>query len=203
MGQQSILSRDQTVLHNEYPPAKTEKGTKLYYNKSKKFWILVFALVLLVVLVALGFGLFFGLQSNKNSAASGSFDYSKVTVTTVEVPSLAYPRGIAFDTNGDLIFTDSTDYTVNRLSKSGTVTRIAGSTTGFANGPALQARFNATQALIRGADNNFYVADTYNDRVRKIDMQQNIVSTIAGNGEYKSTDGFLNASSLMTRSFVC
>ncbi|MEP7109993.1 MAG: T9SS type B sorting domain-containing protein [Ferruginibacter sp.] len=65
------------------------------------------------------------------------------------------------------------------------ITTIAGnSTPGFSGdgGPALFAQFNIPVAICFDAAGNMFVADYGNQRVRKIDAQTGLTSTIAGNG---------------------
>ena len=51
------------------------------------------------------------------------------------------------------------------------------------DGPALQARFNGPHHLLVGPDGRLYVADTFNNCVRRIDLGTGIVTRFAGTGE--------------------
>ncbi len=68
-----------------------------------------------------------------------------------------------------------------------TVSTYAGAFPGFANGAAATARFNGPGGVCADAAGNIYVADYFNNRVRKIDGSGN-VTTYAGTG----TAGFAN-----------
>ena len=57
-----------------------------------------------------------------------------------------------------------------------------------ADGPAVQATFNAPNDVVVDAEGNVYVADWANHKIRKI-TPQGVVSTLAGNG----TQGYLDA----------
>ena len=75
------------------------------------------------------------------------------------------------------------------------LTRAAyGDVTTFASEPYWGDGYNATEAfldfpegLCRDSDGNFYVADTYNNVIRKIKSDGKII-TLAGSGSYGMTD---------------
>ncbi len=99
--------------------------------------------------------------------------------------------GIAVDANGTLYFSDSNNNRIRRVDFSnadfteGVVTTIAGDGTGGFSGdggPAKDAEIYYPEDLEVGPDGNLYFADTDNHRVRMIDMQTGIISTIAGTG---------------------
>ncbi len=54
------------------------------------------------------------------------------------------------------------------------------------NGPARSARLRFPSALAVDDAGNIYIADTYNHRVRRLDIISGIITTVAGNGQ----DGF-------------
>ena len=73
------------------------------------------------------------------------------------------------------------------LEKRAVVTTIAGDgTDGYANGPALSAKFHSPVDVAVAADGTIYVADYNSHRIRKI--AAGMVSTLAGN----DTAGFVN-----------
>lgn len=91
------------------------------------------------------------------------------------------PYGLAVDANNTLYVADRDNNTIRKITATGTVTTLAGSSlqAGSADGPALQALFRRPVAIAAGADGSLYVADSGNNTIRKIDSQGN-VTTIAG-----------------------
>ncbi len=105
-------------------------------------------------------------------------------VTFVPPPGLSgVPSGVAYDLAGVPLVVDTTGNFVGRISPNNTVTVIAGTrgASGFAGdgGAATAARFNAPTGMAVGPDGATYVADTGNDRIRRIGTN-GIISTVAG-----------------------
>jgi trimeric autotransporter adhesin len=94
------------------------------------------------------------------------------------------PFGIAFNKHGDLIF--ASDLRIRKLDmKTGFVTTIGGTgNSGFGGdgGPAKLATWTNIWNLVLDDQDNIYLTDQGNYRVRKIDGKTGIVTTIAGNG---------------------
>lgn len=103
---------------------------------------------------------------------------------------LRHPAGIAFDAEGNLYIADMANGRIRRVDGNGIITTIAGDGTFYPRfdgdgGPALEATLSDPQGIAVGGDGNIYVADTHNNRVRKIDPSGRI-TTIAGTGEFAS-----------------
>jgi hypothetical protein len=94
------------------------------------------------------------------------------------------PFGIAFNKHGDLIM--ASDNRIRKLDlRTGLITTIAGTgNDGFGGdgGPAKLATFSFVWNLILDDQDNIYLTDQNNFRVRKIDGRTGIMTTIAGNG---------------------
>lgn len=91
------------------------------------------------------------------------------------------PQGIFFDRDGSLVIVDSENSRVRRVDLAGgTVSTIAGGYTGD-GGPAGQSALNFPEAIAFDSTNNLYIADSFNDRIRRVDTTGNI-TTIAGTG---------------------
>jgi sugar lactone lactonase YvrE len=102
---------------------------------------------------------------------------------------LTEPSQLTFDAQGNLYFVDYTS--VRKIDPSGTITTVAGTgELGFSGdgGPAIEAKFEAND-LALDRDGNMYIADTENNRIRKVD-KDGIIHTVAGTGkEGYSGDG--------------
>lgn len=101
---------------------------------------------------------------------------------------LNFPYGIVFDAAGNLYIAEIGNNRVRKVDTSGIITTVAGG--GFAGfsgdgGPATSASLNEPFAVAVDSANNLYIADTFNNRARKVDTQGNI-TTVAGS----SVEGF-------------
>ena len=88
--------------------------------------------------------------------------------------------GLAVDSAGNLYIADR--YSVRKVS-GGVITTVAGNgTLGFSgdNGPATSAQFNNPGGLAVDSAGNLYIADTLNNRIRKV--SNGVITTVAGNG---------------------
>ena len=118
------------------------------------------------------------------SGAPGAEDGSAVSATFSD------PFGIAVDRRGSVIIADGGQCNrIRRITVDGKVETIAGSSEGFADGNALQAQFNTPSGIAIDPKGNIVIADTSNNRVRKLSKDGATVSTIAGTGVAGFTDG--------------
>ena len=92
------------------------------------------------------------------------------------------PSGVAVDAAGNVYFADRMANVIQRIDPQGNVTSFAGSGVGGdADGPAGVAEFSSPRGLAVDSAGNVYVADSGNNRVKKIDPGGN-VTTLAGDG---------------------
>ena len=90
--------------------------------------------------------------------------------------------------DGSLHLTDDYRY-VRKITMDGTVSTLAGGPErGSADGSGTQARFDGARGLALDAAGNIYLADSSNNRIRKI-TAQGITTTFAGTGKSGSADG--------------
>jgi sugar lactone lactonase YvrE len=99
------------------------------------------------------------------------------------------PTAVALDAQGNIYVADSGSHRIRKIEVSGAVTSLAGNggnsyTGGWSDGtggPNGAAQFSSPQGVAVDAQGNIYIGDTYNNRIRKIDVSGN-VTTLAGNG---------------------
>ncbi len=104
---------------------------------------------------------------------------------------LSLPNSVAFDSWGNLYFSDTTANRIRRVSPDGTITTIAGADSpGLQgdDGPASRAILNNPTGIAIDIENTLYFADTGNNRIRKI-TQIGQISTIAGGGGNTADEG--------------
>ena len=101
------------------------------------------------------------------------------------------PGGVRADGNGNIFVSDSTNYTIRKVTAAGVVTTVAGTpgTSGSTDGPVASALFNAVAGVAPDSAGNLYVADDGNYTIRKISTA-GVVSTLAGTaGMQGESDG--------------
>src|SRR6185437_11182065 len=111
--------------------------------------------------------------------AGGAIPASPVDALSATV---GFPSDLIRDSSGNLYF--SSLNCVFKLDTEGVVTRIAGTGAGAYSGdggPAAAARLWGPEGLALDASGNLYVADTNNNRIRRI-TPEGIIATVAGNG---------------------
>ncbi|TSD66272.1 T9SS type B sorting domain-containing protein [Inquilinus sp. KBS0705] len=102
----------------------------------------------------------------------------------------------AADRSGNVFVADQLNNCIRKVDRNGFVSTFAGSATGeagFADGSGNSALFNAPTGIAVDLSGNVYVADTKNNRIRKI-TSNGVVTTLAGNGTaVNSSDGPVSA----------
>lgn len=95
-----------------------------------------------------------------------------------------FPYGIYVDGNGNVFFADLNNNRIRKINSSGIISTVAGNGTQGYNGDNINA-INASLFHPSGVktddDGNMFIADLYNHRIRKVDVN-GIITTIAGNG---------------------
>jgi Bacterial Ig-like domain (group 3)/MBG domain (YGX type)/NHL repeat len=117
-------------------------------------------------------------------------------VSATAIP-LILPSAIVFDPQGNLYLAETANHVVRKVDTTGTITIIAGTgTQGFSgdSGPAIAAQLDFPQGLAIDANQNLYIADTHNHRIRKLNLTTGVITTIAGS----PTPGFDGDNGLAT-----
>jgi hypothetical protein len=100
-----------------------------------------------------------------------------------------WPMDVAVDSAGDVYVADRYNYEIREITPSGVVTILAGRYPGSSDGTGSAARLDQPEGVAVDSAGNVYVADTWNDEIRKI-TPSGVVTTLAGSaGQYGSSDG--------------
>src|SRR5438034_338345 len=96
------------------------------------------------------------------------------------------PSGIALGSAGSLFIADSFNFRIRRTDPSTQViTTVAGNGTySFSGdgGPAAASQLNDPQGVAVDNAGNLFIADSMNNRIRRIDAATQVITTVAGNG---------------------
>ena len=107
--------------------------------------------------------------------------------------NLNYPTDVAVDSVGNIYIADTNNHRIRKIDIStNIITTVAGNGTAAYSGDgglATLASLNSPYGVAVDAAGNIYIADTYNNRIRKVNIAGNI-STVAGGDVYDySGDG--------------
>jgi hypothetical protein len=104
-----------------------------------------------------------------------------------EMAQLNGPAGLAIDKDDNVFTAEIHNNVISRIdAKTGIISTVAGcGLKGYDGdgGPAIHARLNGPEAVFVDDYRNIYIADTYNHKIRKVDVQTGTITTIAGTGE--------------------
>jgi YVTN family beta-propeller protein len=115
--------------------------------------------------------------------------------------------GVVIDTAGNLFISDTNNHRIRRVdSITGVITTVAGSSSFCASGkvgdggPATGASLCFPEGLAVDPSGNLFIADTFGDRVRRLDSASGTIATVAGNGlvGFSGDGGPATAASLTT-----
>jgi len=125
------------------------------------------------------------------------------------------PNGVAVDSSGNILVADSGNNVIRRIAPDGTVATVAGRPgpygAGYADGNGNQAGFNFPAAICLDSTANAYVADYFNNAVRKVTPAA-AVSTLAGSpyrmgaptaGPQRGIFGAVRGGARLARSAIC
>ena len=95
-------------------------------------------------------------------------------------------RGVALDNSGNLYIADLNNMRVRKVTPSGVISTVAGNgTQGYSGdgGAATSAELNQPIGVALDTSGGLYIADSFNNRIRKV-TAAGVISTVAGNGTF-------------------
>ena len=154
----------------------------------------------LLTLAALSLVGLTGCGSSDSAAPSAAATASVATITTVAgtgapgyngdnqpatAAGLHFPAGVAVDTAGTLWIADTLTTRIRKVDAAGVITTVAGGTGNGYNGDgglATLAQVNVPYGVAVDRAGNFWIADSQNHRIRKVDAITGVITTVAGTG---------------------
>ena len=98
-------------------------------------------------------------------AGSGTAGFADGTGSSAQFNS---PDSVAVDSSGTVYVADLVNHRIRKITSSGVVTTLAGSSSGFADGTGSAAQFNNPAGVAVDSSGTVYVRDSNNNRIRKI-----------------------------------
>jgi hypothetical protein len=141
-----------------------------------------FLFFLLFTLCALPCGAQSGVVTNVTRSISGySGDGGPATAAGIGVA----PYGLVLDRQGNLYVSVRSNHCIRKIDTSGTITRYAGTgTAGYSGdgGAATAAQLDNPYFMALDSADNLYVAEVEGSKVRRIDRNTGLITTVAGTG---------------------
>ncbi|CAK8723016.1 hypothetical protein GKODMF_14590 [Candidatus Electrothrix gigas] len=126
---------------------------------------------------------------NKNSsiittfAGTGSPGYNGDDIPAAEA-TIDQPDDVSVDRFGNVFIADRSNHRIRKVDTNGIITTVAGNGSSGSEGDgglAIEAELNHPDDVVVDQLGNIFIADTDNNRIRKVDTN-GIITTVAGNG---------------------
>ena len=146
------------------------------------------ATIFLVMILSLGASTLMLREAATGPVIGGQKGYAGDYGPAIEA-WLDTPGGVAVAPNGDVYIADSNNHVIRRIdARNTTIEPVAGnhdSGSGFAgdNGLAIAAQLDTPDGVAIAPDGDLIVADSHNERIRRVDQATGVITTIAGSGE--------------------
>ena len=131
-----------------------------------------------------------GIITTVAGTGSAGFNGDALPATKAQLSS---PWSVSVAPTGELYIADQNNHRIRMVALSGLIQTVAGTgSEGFKGdmGPATQAQLNEPASVALDVAGNLYIADSGNNRIRKISAKDQTIATIAGfEGESFSGDG--------------
>ena len=123
-----------------------------------------------------------GFISTIAGTGTGGYNGDNIAATSAMIKN---PYALVLDADGNLYFADGDNNRVRKISTTGIITTVAGTGVAGYNGDnilATAARLNIPEGLAFDAAGNLFISDSYNQRIRRIDKNTGIITTVVGTG---------------------
>jgi GT2 family glycosyltransferase len=167
------------------------------------------AIIFFVMIVALGAGTVMLREAAIGPVVGGHKGYAGDYGPAINA-WLDTPGGVVVAPNGDVYFADSHNDVIRRIdAQTQLITTVAGNHdlgTGFSgdNDDATSAQLDTPDGVAVAPDGDLIIADSHNDRIRRVDKPTGVITTIAGSGNngYDGDDKPATEAALNTPSAV-
>jgi sugar lactone lactonase YvrE len=148
----------------------------------------------LAIAMALSLPLLFTPRARADSVSPDDPEYSSGRLTLVaggpgastDQAQIVSPFGVAFDGEKTLFFVEMTGRRVQKIGRDSLATTVAGTGQEGSSGdqgPAVRAELNGPHSLAVTRNGDIFVADTWNNRIRKVDAKTGSITNFAGTGK--------------------